>query len=298
MTLTSAGPEQWLAQFNKWQVPISRWLALVLLAVSAWLLGKMVWMSQSEQVVVTAWSPSSSTARTASRSVDVTSIQKSELFGHYNQVAPTAPVVRDAPKTKLSLTLMGVVASDAPDKSLAVIANKGSQSTYGLNEVIEGTRVKLKAVMPDRVIIDNEGRDETLMLEGVDYTKLNAQPQAAETNQRAAGTGKQAGTSREEVLASIRDEIAQNPQQIFQYVRLSPVKQDDKLIGYRVSPGKNPELFESTGLQNGDIAKQLNGLDLTNPETMNQVFQTINDTTELTLTVERDEQLHEIYIQF
>ena len=53
-----------------------------------------------------------------------------------------------------------------------MIANRGTQATYGINEEIEGTRAKLKAVLIDRVIIDNSGRDETLMLEGIEYKRL------------------------------------------------------------------------------------------------------------------------------
>ncbi|MGT0149781.1 hypothetical protein ACT691_10065 [Vibrio metschnikovii] len=43
---------------------------------------------------------------------------------------------------------------------------------------------------------------------------------------------------------------------------------------------------------------QLNGLDLTDPSAMTQVFESISDLTELNLTVERDGQQHDIYIQF
>lgn len=70
-------------------------------------------------------------------------------------------MIQDAPKTRLNLVLVGAVASSNPKLSLAVIANRGTQATYGINEEIEGTRAKLKAVLVDRVIIDNSGRDET-----------------------------------------------------------------------------------------------------------------------------------------
>ncbi|MGT0149779.1 type II secretion system protein N [Vibrio metschnikovii] len=48
-----------------------------------------------------------------------------------------APVQVDAPPTRLNLTLVGVVASNELERSLAVIANRGQQATYGLNEQIE-----------------------------------------------------------------------------------------------------------------------------------------------------------------
>ncbi|NCO47004.1 MAG: type II secretion system protein GspC, partial [Vibrio sp.] len=168
-------------------------------------------------------------------------------------------------------------------------------ATYGVNEVIEGTRVKLKAVFNDRVIIDNSGRDETLMLDGIDYHK----PSVA-TPERVVASNVRGNNpaSAEEKLDDIRAAIASNPQEIFKYVRLSQVKRDDKVLGYRVSPGQSPELFESVGLQDGDVAIALNGQDLTDPDAMNKIFQSVSELTEMNLTVERDGQSHDIYIQF
>ena len=104
--------------------------------------------------------------------------------------------------------------------------------------------------------------------------------------------------SAEDKIEMIRNEITENPQKIFDYVRLSQVKKDDQVIGYRVSPGQDPELFNSVGLQNGDIAIRLNGEDLTDKDSMGKIFQNISELTELSLTVERDGQQHDIYIEF
>ncbi|GAL26377.1 general secretion pathway protein C [Vibrio variabilis] len=42
----------------------------------------------------------------------------------------------------------------------------------------------------------------------------------------------------------------------------------------------------------------LNGADLTDPAAMGQIYQSITELTELNLTVERDGQQHDIFIQF
>ncbi|WP_422641337.1 type II secretion system protein GspC [Vibrio qinghaiensis] len=287
-----------LQKIPQWQKQISQFIALVLLIISAWILGKMVWLMQQNAVDITPWSPRAiASTPNAVRSLDLSSLQQGSLFGRYSEqkVEAAQPVVKDAPKTSLSLLLVGVVASNEPSKSLAVIANRGSQATYGVNEVIEGTRVKLKAVFNDRVIIDNSGRDETLMLDGIDYHKPSvARPErVVASNVRGNNPA-----SAEEKLDDIRAAIASNPQEIFKYVRLSQVKRDDKVLGYRVSPGQSPELFESVGLQDGDVAIALNGQDLTDPDAMNKIFQSVSELTEMNLTVERDGQSHDIYIQF
>lgn len=287
----------WMQRLSGWQKPLSLWLAVLCIALSAWIIGKMVWMFDSDQTAVAAWTPAVSTRQASQTNFDVTNLQQGAIFGRYTEqvTAPVTPVKVDAPKTRLNLVLVGVVASSEPSQSLAVIANRGQQATYGLNEVIEGTRVKLKAVLPDRVIIDNSGRNETLMLEGLDYSKLSSAQSGAEarTNRAQADDNAQ-----EEKLAAIRTAVANNPSEIFQYVTLSQVKQGDQILGYRVSPGKDRALFEAVGLQNGDIATQINGLDLTDPDVMSKIFESVSDLTEINLTVERDGQQHDIYIQF
>lgn len=287
-----------LKNISQWQNPVSVILTLVLLSASAWMLGKMVWTVQSEPVLVSAWSPSNSSSTSAKASdIDITSLQNGSLFGQYSESTPVVdtPKVVDAPKTRLNLVLVGVVASSDVDKNLAVIANRGAQSTYGINEVIEGTRAKLKAVFADRVIIDNSGRDETLMLDGIDYAARNSASSIEQprTQRPVANDARQS----EDKLDAIREAILKNPQEVFQYVRLSQVKEDDTIIGYRVSPGRDTALFESVGLQDGDIAIEFNGFDLTKPEVMNELASAVSEMTEINLSVLRDGQQHDIYIQ-
>lgn len=298
MTSSSSWQIGLLQKIPQWQKQISFALTLLLLILSAWIMGKMVWLLQQNTFDVAPWVPTSSSSTTATQqSLDLSSLQQGDLFGRYSEekAEVVQTVIKDAPKTSLSLLLVGVVASNEPSRSLAVIANRGSQATYGVNEVIEGTRAKLKAVLVDRVIIDNSGRDETLMLDGVDYHKPSVQVPERVIASNARGNNP---ASEEEKLDDIRIAISRNPQEIFKYVRLSQVKRDDKVLGYRVSPGKSPELFESVGLQNDDIAIQLNGQDLTDPDAMSKIFQSVLELTEINLTVERDGQPHDIYIQF
>ncbi|MBD1566107.1 type II secretion system protein GspC [Vibrio sp. S12_S33] len=298
MTSSSSWQIGLLQKIPQWQKQISFALTLLLLILSAWIMGKMVWLLQQNTFDVAPWVPTSSSSTTVTQqSLDLSSLQQGDLFGRYSEekAEVVQTVVKDAPKTSLSLLLVGVVASNEPSRSLAVIANRGSQATYGVNEVIEGTRAKLKAVLVDRVIIDNSGRDETLMLDGVDYHKPSVQVPERVVASNARGNNP---ASEEEKLDDIRIAISRNPQEIFKYVRLSQVKRDDKVLGYRVSPGKSPELFESVGLQNDDIAIQLNGQDLTDPDAMSKIFQSVSELTEINLTVERDGQPHDIYIQF
>ncbi|MGF1752232.1 type II secretion system protein GspC [Vibrio makurazakiensis] len=281
----------------KVQQTLSLSLCCLLIGITAWKLGQLIWFVEPVESSVTPWQANVQASQQASESLDLSTLQKSHLFGLYNAKQPVIEqaIVQDAPKTRLNLVLVGAVASSNPALSLAVIANRGKQATYGINETIEGTRAKLKAVLVDRVIIENSGRDETLMLEGIEYKKL--QVSASKPRSTSSVTGNNP-TSSEDKLSQIRQQITKDPQKIFQYVRLSQVKRDGQVLGYRVSPGKDPELFNAVGLKNGDIATQLNGNDLTDPAAMATIFKSISELTELNLSVERDGQQHDVYIEF
>ncbi len=274
----------------KIQQRLSSVVMVVLLAISAWILGQLIWQPFVSDSI-TPWKPTATHSRTSSSnaSVDLRELQNGQLFGQYQEqrVVLEKPKVQDAPKSQLNVVLVGVVTSTNPNKSLAVIANRGKQATYGIGEVIEGTRAKLYQVQQDRVIVDNSGRNETVMLEGLKYTKPEPRP--------VASTSEARGT--EDKLEQIRDEIRKDTKQVFQYVRMSQVKTDNDIVGYRLSPGKDPALFEAVGLESGDIATQINGLDLKDSAAMGEIFKSLSELTELTLTVERDGQPYEIYIE-
>ncbi|HHF3135469.1 TPA: type II secretion system protein GspC [Vibrio alginolyticus] len=281
------------------QAKLSLLLTCLFIAITGWILGKIVWLAIPQSSEVPQWRPSASSVAASNKgdAIDFNALQNANLFGKYTEQKAAVveqPIVKDAPKTRLNLTLVGAVASSDANTSLAVIANRGKQATYGLGEEIEGTRATLKAVLVDRVIIDNQGRDETLMMEGIEYKKLSESPQVARAQaQRAEAATSDVG----EKLEQIREEIAKDPQSVFKYITISPVKKDGDIVGYRVSPGRDAALFNYVGLQPGDIAVQLNGIDLSDPSSSVQLMQVMSDPQELNLTVERDGQQYDIYIQ-
>nr|WP_252724306.1 type II secretion system protein GspC [Vibrio hepatarius] len=276
--------------FLKNQDRLSIAATVILLALSAWVAGILVWKPLESQSV-TPWQPTLLSGGVSKESgLNIADLQNSNLFGRYQTEAPVVKkkVVTDAPKSRLSVVLVGVVTSSEEGKNLAVVSNRGQQATYGIGETLEGTRAKVVQVLYDRIIVDNSGRNETVMLEGLKYTK-DPQPQP-KTKAIKADVSL-------DKLEEIRSVIRKDPKQIFQYVRMSQMKRDGEVIGYRLSPGKDKELFESVGLKPGDVATQLNGQNLSDPAAMGEIFKNISQLTELNLTVERDSQSFEIYIE-
>ncbi|PMG05781.1 type II secretion system protein GspC [Vibrio breoganii] len=282
------------------QAIIARGLTFVLLVTSAWLCGHLFWHLMGSESGVERWTPSTANVGTNTgqqQGADIAPLLNANLFGEESEEAPAVvEQVVDAPKTRLNLVLVGVVASSNQKSSLAVIANRGNQDTYGIGETIDGTRAQLRNVLKDRVIIENQGRNETLMLEGIEYRRVADVQEIAKQQPQSNVQGNNPEVDLGD-LDSIKSAISENPQQFLKYIRLSQVNRDGKLVGYRVRPGKERALFDSVGLQDGDIAVELNGADLTKPSAMGEIWKSLGDLSEINLTVERDGQRYDIYLQ-
>lgn len=206
-------------------------------------------------------------------------VSRLALFGKAIPKAQAkAAVAANAPRTQLNAQLNGVLASSDPAKSIAIIAMSGIQNSYGIGNMIDGTQARIRQVYPDRVIIERDGRDETLMLDGEEYGKPLPQTNAAP-------------------LGSLRSELMADPGKITDYLNISPVQVDGRMTGYRLNPGSNPEFFNQSGLQANDLAISINGLDLRDNMQAMQAMQQMAGATEMTVTVERQGEQFDIYVR-
>ncbi|WP_394204312.1 type II secretion system protein GspC [Shewanella waksmanii] len=275
------------------------WLGLV---ITLYLLAQITWKLVPGSDAPPKWRPTPVSA-TGSGPANISGLQNLGLFGQHDEAASKPKVehvvemITDAPKTSLSIQLTGVVASTAEQKGLAVIASGGSQNTYGLGDKIKGTSASLKEVYADRIIITNSGRYETLMLDGLEYetqSQANQQLQQAKVDRKVTQVDQRANRKVAEELQQSRDELLADPSKITDYLAISPVRSGGELSGYRLNPGKDRELFKQAGFKANDLAKSMNGYDLTDMSQALEVMAQLPELTEISLMVERDNQLVEI----
>jgi general secretion pathway protein C len=254
-------------------------------------------------------------SQTQSKSLDLSKLQSLNLFGAYNEsVVDTTveTVVKNAPETRLKLKLSGLVASDKPETAAAIIEYKKQQETYGVGDVIKGTRASLEQVLIDRVIIKQSGRLETLMLDGADYgqpaqgisnkkennkdnkNKTPQQTKLDKSSSKATIVDQRTNTDLSRSAQLLRADLNNNPGKITDYLRISPSTKSGKIVGYRLSPGKKPEFFKLSGLKSGDIAVQMNGYNLLAPLEAAQAMSALKTEQNISLLVERNSELIEI----
>jgi len=289
-------------------------LVMVLLVVYiAYVSAKITWslVSQEQTSQKTSVNSKSTNINPSKRNkaVDVAKIQSLNLFGQYNENSEeTAEIeMANVPETQLNLTLTGLVASDDKTIAAAIIENQGKQETYGIGDIIIGTRANLEQVLIDRVLIKHSGRLETLMLDGFDYSQPAREvankpaPRKTRSNvgPKSAGLGVVDQRSNKILTATaknLRSEISKDPAKIGDYLRISPKRKGGSIIGYSLRPGKKPEFFKLAGLKAGDVAVQMNGFDLIAPAQAMQAMAEMKQARDISLLVDRQGNLTEILI--
>ena len=239
----------------------------------------------------TAFEPQSTAP---ARPVDIASLKAIPLFG--KEVAP-APVVEepevveeDVEETRLNLTLVGSFANEIDEKkAYAIIANGRAQALYRVDEALEGlNNVSLLKVFTDKVIINNRGKQEALLMypEGEASSSSSSSSEVSpfierESTQTASVSGNAA-----EALANLSD--SQRLQKISDVIRFTRKTENGRMIGFRVLPGRNRAGFEQTGLQLNDVVTAIDGNALDNLRAANEIYKEKRNATQASLTVLRD----------
>ncbi|MDC9499584.1 MULTISPECIES: type II secretion system protein GspC [unclassified Pseudoalteromonas] len=291
---------------------LSAVVTLLVVVYLAYLLSKLVWLVWP-QPVSTPLTPSHYSAGSkASSTTSVQNIIEQFLFGkktvtNKTNTAQQNEVINNAPETRLSINLTGIVAVSNDDKAgIAIIESQGRQVSYLVEEVVQGTRAEVAQILPDRVILSVNGRFETLMLDGLDFSKKVSMPVLAAREAQDMGPQKIEqselqinATADPDVKVAIietREELLSEPGKLFDYIRVSQAMSDGELIGYRLSPGKEPALFKQMGLQNNDLAVAINGYQLTDLQQAMAAINELRNTSDATITIERDGE--QIDVQF
>lgn len=246
----------------------------------------------------------------AASTAAVATLRQIHLFGE----AGAAPIesVRpasqeqafNATKTRLSLTLEGIVHTLDDSKSIAVIVYQGKQDQYRLGDKLPvGSSVKLVKVFLDHVILDNAGNYESLWLYDENKPSKRSASRGSDSGARAkiSSTDTTVTDMRSDQTATslandYRDKLYTNPQSLADVLRISPAQKDGKLVGYRVSPGKDKSQFALLGFESNDIVTSINGIELDEPSKALEVYKLMRSATEAAFIVDRSGDLVEVLV--
>lgn len=259
------------------------WVALLLVIALVWQLSQLTWalIPPSEAIVVaSASAPATTTVRT-DPDFDPAVIVDAHLFGQRPAAADAPPEedFDDLEDTDLRLTLRGTIAANEDRLAMAIIADdRGEEQVYVVGQTVSGGR-SLHSVLPDRAILNNNGKLEALRL------PRESEGDAGSRASRRTAVQRPVSPSR---ANEIQQALTQNPAKLTDLIRPQPVFSDGKQIGYRVYPGRRRQQFLALGLKPGDLVTDINGTPLTDPARGAEVFRSMSDTNQVTVTVERN----------
>lgn len=215
--------------------------------------------------------------------VNVQAVVSAHLFG----LATADPATQDpanAPLSSANLVLAGTIATQDPKHGIAIISAGGPSKVYSVGDNVSGA--SLYSVYLDHVILDRGGTLETLIL-----------PRQL-PGDRSQASARRLGANQRTVAAvdNIRRMVQQDPGILDQVMRTvaSYDNAAGKLRGFRAYPGRNRAIFSKLGLKPGDLVTAINGQPLDDPQRSQEVFNTIQTSDHVTVTIERGGQRQDI----
>ncbi len=203
-----------------------------------------------------------------------TAILDRNLFGAQLAGEAQAGVPSDEPvaATKLPLKLLGTAAANDERRSRAAIQDEKTQKhlVVGVGDALEGhERVSVRAIERTRVILDNGGRPEELLLhEGL--AAIQPANGARRGARRTAAAAPDASLNQR--LKTLNGPDGQGISQILSSARIVPQYFEGQMQGMRVDAIKADSVFQKVGLVNGDVITEVNGIVIDRVEATSAIF--------------------------
>jgi general secretion pathway protein C len=291
------------------KVPLSTWqfLARFLLVLSLSIsLARLFWLvfpTPAIPVATVAIPTAAVHADSNNSGVNIAQLKTLAIFGKAEAPKQEQPAVIEtqATVTQLNLILVGLIVSSDENSARAMIASGDKQDLYAVNAPLPvGNNVTLSKIMNDRVIINNNGQYESLWLYQNDpnappISQASAPPVAAQQIIPPQATPYPSGRPGPELemqspqpdKGSTDPGVAEVSRNLSDVLAMSIQRENGQVIGYKIRPGRDAEKFKSLGLQTDDIVTAINGMPLTNPAKIMEVYKNMGNTTSASLEIKR-----------
>jgi general secretion pathway protein C len=199
---------------------------------------------------------------------DYSGVLRNNPFGFQGGQLRELSVVREGGVSRSDLTLIGTIAG-LPVHSYAIFMDKsGRQEVFKVGESVFGAG-KLKRVEKDRAVITESGREVKIPIaEMLTIKEINPRESGAPGSDFARSAGR--GTfivDQKKVLNAL-----ENPNQLMTDARLQPNITDGRQEGFILREVRGGGIYQSLGLQNGDVLLRINDYNISNPENALQAF--------------------------
>jgi general secretion pathway protein C len=217
--------------------------------------------------------------------LDIGGLVNSHLFGNA-VVQNTNGDGANAPPSSMPLVLAGLLATDDPKEGMAIIGESAAAAkVVAVGQQVPGGAT-LHSVYNDRAVIDRNGALESVLLPRRAAGTLSAPPPPVAS----------AAPPNDAAIERMRRLVSDDPNIIGQVMRPQPVFAGGKMRGFRVYPGANRQAFARIGLRAGDLVTAINGTPLDDKDRAQEIFATLNSSTDARVTVTRNGRQQELVL--
>jgi general secretion pathway protein C len=221
----------------------------------------------------------------AAAPLDIGALVNAHLFGDA-VVQNVNGDAANAPPSSMPLVLAGLLATADPKEGMAIIGESAAAAkVVAVGQQVSGG-AQLHSVYNDRAIIDRSGALESVFLPRNTSGGAIAPPPPPV----ASANGNEAMVER------MRRLVSDDPGVIGQVLRPQPVFAGGKMRGFRVYPGANRQAFARLGLRAGDLVTAINGTPLDDKDRAQEIFGTLNSSTDARVTVTRNGRQQELVL--
>jgi type II secretion system protein C len=211
-------------------------------------------------------------------------ILRSSLFG-----LPSSPLValsgsQEKGVSQGDLTLIGTIAGQE-SRSFAIFSdNAGKQEIYRVGETIPGVG-RLDTVQRDKVTIRGTGRPlEIPIADIVRITEVAPSSGTARSSDFARSVGAGAYIVDQKKV----QQAIESPNQLMTDARLQPNFANGKQEGFTLREVRAGGIYQSLGMQNGDVLLRINDYNISNPENALQAFTALRGMDRIQLDILRN----------
>ncbi len=211
--------------------------------------------------------------------------------------APVAEVI----KSNLPLKLTGTIYSGDPHNGIAIVEFKGKRKTGSfMNGDLVIGRAVLMEVHKEKIILDNGGQLEYIEIDKQELvrTRRKVSKQRAKRKYAAIATAPAAKEFREEGFERKGGDINMSKDyktrllgpdftKVLQDAKASPNLVGGKLRGFQLSRIRENSIYQKSGLQNGDVVEEINGILLTDTAQAIKLLNSLRNESEIEIRVVR-----------
>ena len=192
------------------------------------------------------------------------------LFGAqmFAEIVPEVVVEEELEKTKLPLRLLGTQVHSVGENSKAAVTDKSGrfrELLYVGDALERHPQARLVKIERGRVILENQGRREELLLAEVSHKTGSIRTDRRSRNRRRTSRAKPPPkaplTERLRALKSNANQ-GRSVRELFNQAKIIPKWDDNEMVGMELREIESGSLYEKMGLNEGDVITSFNGVQL------------------------------------